>query len=256
MDIYVPWLDTHITGDGHLQSGGGKQPRSRFLQPRIGDQDLRQHLLYRKESYITQVQGHGWAVQTSTTYTFNSEGKTFATIPLTPFIFGMDGRAYLANGATSIDVSLGGSSTLGPTPVDLVSAHINSPISGSQIFSAQFSTHVHLSEVMAAAPMQVNYEMTNREPTSPRRARKLAVHRRCAVSLGPAELRRQDSPRLYDAGGGTTEYSGTVDLSELGGPPVTAQFRLGYGNGHDYWLTRAIIGLGDDGNSDCRCLFR
>ena len=33
----------------------------------------------------------------------------------------------------------------------------------------------------------------------------------------------------------------------MGGPPVTAQFRLGYGNGHDYWLARAIIGLGDTG---------
>ena len=28
---------------------------------------------------------------------------------------------------------------------------------------------------------------------------------------------------------------------------MTAQFRLGYGNGHDYWLTRAIISLGDTG---------
>src|SRR5208337_1302327 len=48
-------------------------------------------------------------------------------------------------------------------------------------------------------------------------------------------------------GGSTTEYSGTVDLSELGGPPLTAQFRLGYANGHDYWLTRATLGLGDTG---------
>ena len=71
----------------------------------------------------------------------------------------MNGHAYLANEAGSVDVPLGGSSVLGHTPVDLVSAHITVPTSGSQIFTALFSTHVHLSEVMAAAPMQVNYEM-------------------------------------------------------------------------------------------------
>jgi len=36
---------------------------------------------------FTQVQGHGWAVQTSTTYTFNAEGKAFTTIEMkTSFI--------------------------------------------------------------------------------------------------------------------------------------------------------------------------
>jgi hypothetical protein len=41
--------------------------------------------------------------------------------------------------------------------------------------------------------------------------------------------------------------SGTVDLSQLGGPPITGQFRLGYMNGHDYWLTRVSVPLGAEG---------
>ena len=247
MDIYVPWLDTHIKGDAHLQSGGGKQASITFPNsPAQVTKTYGNVSFTAKNLVFTQVQGHGWAVQTTTTYTFNAEGKTFTTIPLTPFIFGMDGRAYLANNASSIDVPLGGSAKLGPTPVDLVSAHIAVPISGSQIFTAQFSTHVHLSEVMAAAPMQVNYELdesgTNITQQGP-------TNSPFTVDVPYPSGQPSSDAKVHPVynGGGTTEYSGTVDLSELGGPPVTAQFRLGYGNGHDYWLTRAIIGLGDTG---------
>jgi hypothetical protein len=38
--------------------------------------------------------------------------------------------------------------------------------------------------------------------------------------------------------------SGSVDLSELGAPPITGEFRLGYQGGHDYWLTRITYSLG------------
>ena len=203
-----------------------------------------------KNLQFTQVQGLSWAVQTSTTYTFNAEGRTFATIPITPFYFGMNGHAYLANEAGSVDVPLGGSSVLGHTPVDLVSAHITVPTGGSQIFTALFSTHVHLSEVMAAAPMQVNYEMdesgtniTQQGPTNSPFT--IDVPYPSGQSSSDAKIHP-----VYSGGGngsGTTDYSGTVDLSEMGGPPVTGQFRLGYGNGHDYWLARATIGLGDTG---------
>ncbi len=251
MDIYVPWLDTHITGDGHLQSGGGKEPSITFpAAPQSVTKTYGNISFTAKNLTITQVLGHGWAVQTSTTYTFASEGKTFATIPLAPFIFGMDGRAYLANGATSNDVSLGGSSTLGPTPVDLVSAHINIPISGDQIFSAQFSTHVHLSEVMPAAPMQVNYGMTqsgtNFTAQGPQNS-PFTIDLPYPSGQPSSEAKIHPVYNGGSSGGGTSEYSGTVDLSELGGPPVTAQFRLGYGNGHDYWITRATVSLGEEG---------
>ena len=251
MDIYVPWLDTHIQGDAHLQSGGGQQASITFPTTTAPVTKTYGNVSFTAKNLVfTQVQGHGWAVQTSTTYTFNAEGKPFTTIPLTPFIFGMDGRAYLANSASSVDVPLGGSAKLGPTPVDLVSAHITVPISGSQIFTAQFSTHVHLSEVMAAAPMQVNYEL---DESGANISQQGPTNSPFTVDVPyPSGQPSSDAKvhPVYSGGGnngGTTEYSGTVDLSELGGPPVTAQFRLGYGNGHDYWLTRAIISLGDEG---------
>ena len=251
MDIYVPWLDTHITGDAHLQSGGGQQASITFPTGAPSVTKTYGNISFTaKNLEFTQVLGHSWAVQTSTTYTFSSEGKTFATIPLTPFYFGMDGRAYLANGATSIDVPLGGSSTLGPTPVDLVSAHIDMPINGDQVFSAQFSTHVHLSEVMPAAPMQVNYAMTqsgtNFSAQGPQNS-PFTLDLPYPSGQPTSEAKIHPVYNGGSSGGGTSEYSGTVDLSELGGPPVTGQFRLGYGNGHDYWIARATIGLGDTG---------
>lgn len=251
MDIYVPWLDTHITGDAHLQSGGGQQASITF--PTSADAVTKTYgniSFTAKNLEFTQVLGHSWAVQTSTVYTFASEGKIFTSIPLTPFYFGMDGRAYLANGATSIDVPLGGSSTLGPTPVDLVSAHIDMPLTGDQVFSAQFSTHVHLSEVMPAAPMQVNYGMTQ---TGTNFTAQGPQNSPFTVDLpypsGQPSSEAKIHP-VYNGGNSNsnvTEYSGSVDLSEFGGPPVSGQFRLGYGNGHDYWLTRATISLGDTG---------
>ncbi len=247
MDIYVPWLDTHITGDGHLQSGGGKQATITFPSGAPSVTKTYGNISFTAKNLVfTQVQGLSWAVQTSTVYTFNAEGKPFATIPITPFYFGMNGHAYLTNEAGSVDVPLGGSSKLGQTPVDLVSAHITVPISGSQIFTALFSTHVHLSEVMAAAPMQVNYELdesgTNITQQGP-------TNSPFTVDVPYPSGQPSSDAKVHPVynGGSTTEYSGTVDLSELGGPPVTAQFRLGYGNGHDYWLTRAIISLGDTG---------
>ena len=250
MDIYVPWLDTHITGDAHLQSGGGQQASITFPTGAPSVTKTYGNISFTASNLtFTQVLGHSWAVETSTTYKFSSEGKTFTTISLAPFYFGMDGRAYLANGATSIDVPLGGSSTLGPTPVDLVSAHIDMPINGDQVFNAQFSTHVHLSEVMPAAPMQVNYAMTqsgtNFSAQGPQNSPfTLDVPYPSGQPTSEAKIHP-----VYNSSsnGGTSEYSGTVDLSELGGPPITGQFRLGYGNGHDYWLARATIGLGDTG---------
>jgi hypothetical protein len=251
MDIYVPWLDTHITGDAHLQSGGGQQASITFPTGAPAVTKTYGKISFTaKNLEFTQVLGHSWAVQTSTTYKFSSEGKTFATIPLTPFYFGMDGRAYLANGATSTDVPLGGSSTLGPTPVDLVSAHIDMPLNGDQVFSAQFSTHVHLSEVMPVAPMQVNYGMTQSGTNFTAQGPQSSPF---TLDLPYPSGQPSSEARIHpvysggNSNSGATEYSGTVDLSELGGPSVSAQFRLGYGNGHDYWLTRATVSLGDTG---------
>ena len=247
VDIYVPWLDTHITGSGKLITGGGQQAAITFqTNPQPVTKTYGNISFKASNLLFTQVQNIGWAVQSSTTFTFSTEGKKFAIVPLTPFTFGMDGRGYLGNGGTAQDVSLMGSSTLGSTPVDLQSVHITVPMSGSEVMGAQFATTVHLSEVMPAVPMQVNYEMdeagTNITAQGP-------TNSPFTVDVPYPSGSPTSDAKIHPVYGGQTgtEYNGTVDLSELGGPPVTAQFRLGYANGHDYWLARAIIGLGDTG---------
>lgn len=249
VDIHVPWLDTDIQGDGTLVSGGGQHASITFPTNTQPVTKTYGNISFNAKNLIfTQVKNIGWAVQSSTTFTFSTEGKTFAMVALSPFTFGMDGRGYLGNGGTAQDVSLSGGSTLGSTPVDLQSVHITVPLEGSEVMGAQFATTVHLSEVMPATPMQVNYEM-DASGTNWNISTQGPTNSPFTVDVAYPSGSPTSDAKIHPVYGGQTgnEYNGTVDLSELGGPPVTAQFRLGYANGHDYWLARAIIGLGDTG---------
>ncbi len=249
MDIYVPWLDTHLKGDATLLSGGGKEASITFpfTSPPIS-KTYGNFAFTASNLNFTQEQGIGWSVLTSTHFVFSTENKQFADFDKT-FIFGMDGRGYFANASPSQDVSLGGSSHLGQTPVDLVSVHLTTPTTGSQVLAALFNTNVHLSEVMAAAPVQVNYSIdksgTNYATTGPSNA-PFTID--VPYPSGQPSADAQVHP-VYSggAGGAGTEYSGSVDLSELGGPPITGEFRLGYQGGHDYWLTRVSYTLSPTG---------
>lgn len=249
MDVYVPWLDTHLKGDASLQSGGGKQAVISFpLTASPVSKTYGNFSFTASNLQFTQQQNLGWVVQTNTHFVFSTENKQFAAFDHI-FFFGMDGRGYFLNGVQAADIPLGGSSHFGTTPVDLVSAHVSLPSSGNAVMGVQFSTTVHLSEVMAAAPMQVNYAFnkngTNYSTSGP-------TNSPFSIDVPyPAGQPSSDAKvhPVYSggSGGGATEYSGTVDMSELGGPPVTGEFRLGYQGGHDYWLTRVSYALGPTG---------
>jgi hypothetical protein len=53
----------------------------------------------------------------------------------------------------------------------------------------------------------------------------------------------------YAANGPTPndQFKGDVDMAMFGGPPVKAQFRLGYMGDGDYWIARVTIPLGPSG---------
>ncbi len=246
MDIYVPWLDTHLKGDATLQSGGGKQASISF--PFTSPPVTKTHGNFgftASNLQFTQQQNVGWAVQANTHFVFSAQNKQFAAFDQV-FYFGMDGRGYFAQGSQAKDVSLGGSSTLGQTPVDLVSVHLTAAPSGNQVLAALFNTNVHLSEVMAAASVQVNYEInksgTNYSTLGPTNAP-------FTIDVPYPSGQPSSEAKIHPvySGSAGTEYSGTVDLSELGGPPITGEFRLGYQGGHDYWLTRVSYSLGPTG---------
>ena len=242
MDVYVPWLDTHLKGDATLQSGGGKQASISFpfssspVSKTYGNFGFTASNLQ-----FTLQQNVGWAVQANTHFVFSADNKQFAAFDQV-FYFGMDGRGYFAKGDQSKDISLGGSSTLRQTPVDLVSVHLTAAPSGDQVVAALFNTSVHLSEVMAATAVQLNYEIdksgTNYSTTGP-------TNSPFTIDVPYPSGQPSSEAKIHPvySGGSNSEYSGSVDLSEIGGPEMKGEFRLGYQNGHDYWLTRVGVTL-------------
>jgi hypothetical protein len=242
MDVYVPWLDTHLKGDATLQSGGGKQASISFpfSSPPVS-KTYGNFGFTASNLQFTLQQNVGWAVQANTHFVFSADNKQFAAFDQV-FYFGMDGRGYFAKGDQSKDLPLGGSSSLRQTPVDLVSVHLAAAPSGDQVLAALFNTSVHLSEVMAATAVQVNYEIdksgTNYSTIGPTNS-PFTID----VPYPSGQPSSQATIHPVSSGGSNSEYSGSVDLSELGGPSMKGEFRLGYQNGHDYWLTRVGVTL-------------
>ncbi len=249
MDVHVPWLDADLTGNADLLSGGGKQANMTFplTSPSVS-KNYGNFSFTASNLTFTEEQNVGWVVQANTHFVFSAQSKIFSAFDQV-FYFGMDGRGYFAQGNTTKDISLGGSSTLGQTPVNLASVHLTAPTSGPQVLTAMFNTSVHLSEVMAAAQAQVNYSVDNNSSSYSASGPAFAPF---TIDVPyPAGQPSSDATvhPVYSGAGGTSgdEISGSVDLSELGGPPITGEFRLGYQGGHDYWLTRVTYALGATG---------
>jgi hypothetical protein len=247
MDVKVPWLDADLHGNAQLQSGGGQQASISFpLQYSVSPKTYTNVVLKPSNLQFTKLQNVGWAVYADTEWDFSAEEKSFAKVPAKMY-FSMDGRAYFEKASTTQDVQLGGTSSLGDTPLELISAHLSTSPTGTDALDAMFQTKLHLSEVMPASDVQVNYSIQDSSGTY--------------SSLGPTNTpftvevpypagQPASDARVhpvYNSSNSGSQYSGTVDLSELGGPPITGEFRLGYQGGHDYWITRVTYSLGQAG---------
>ncbi len=247
MDVKVPWLDADLHGDAQLQSGGGQQASISFpLQYSVSQKNYTNVVLKPSNLQFTKVQNVGWAVYADTEWDFSAENKPFAKIPLKIY-FSMDGRAYFEKASTTKDVQLGGTSSLGDTPLELVSAHLSASPTGTDALDINFQTKLHLSEVMPASDVQVNYNINDSNNSYSAAG---PVNTPFTVEIPyPSGQPASDAKvhPVYNSGNSGTQYSGTVDLSELGGPPITGEFRLGYQGGHDFWLTRVTYSLGATG---------
>ncbi len=253
MDIHVPWLNADLTGSATLLSGGGKQASISFPLTSPSVTKTFENFGFTASNLKFISEPFGWAVQTNTTFNFTGGNTQFATFNQI-FFFGMDGRGYFPQGALTKTISLGGSSHLNKTPVDLSTVQLNAPSSGEQVLAALFNTNVHLSEVMPAQSVQVNYSVsqsgTNYTTTGP-----TFTPFTIDVPFPPGSTSPSAEAKIHPvyapgSGQGSTAndvISGSVDLSELGGPPITGEFRLGYMGGHDYWLTRISYPLGPEG---------
>ncbi len=246
MDVHVPWLNTDLKGDPQLQSGGGNQASITF--PLNGSaQPLNYANVTLKASNLqfTKAQYFGWAVQADTEWDLSAENKRLAQVKTNMF-FGMDGRAYFKQANPSRDVSLGGTGLLNATPLELVNAHLTAPQSGPDVLDFAIQTKLHLSEVMPVSDVQINYSITK---SSTQYSAAGPTNSPFMVDVPYPAGQPASEAKIHPtySGGSNSEYSGTVDLAQLGGPPITGEFRLGYQGGHDYWLTRVTIGLGAEG---------
>lgn len=277
MDVHVPWLDTHLTGDICLISGvPGQEAYFDFT-------DVTQNEIVMEYRGITMAvrnllfgnfQQTGWGARSeSTSFRFEAEKVVFADNVVVPgIIYSMDGWPYFENG-TSIEIPLGGKSTLGQTPVDLTSVRIGFYQSGPAVFSFDFATTFSISEVLSSVAVPVSYGLTRDgynygadgprvspfdlevafPAGQPRVAAKIHIE---YTGEGLSSNTAVNSPagwwpfsvaEAHAASGAKDSFAGSLDMEMFDGPPIAAEFRLGYLNGHDYWLMRATLDPGPSG---------
>ena len=247
MKIHVPWLELDLTGDAKLQSGSGKQASLVFPGSQATVTKNYGNLVMKASNLVFgNEENVGWSVNTDTHFDLKAENKPFASFDVPGLFFAMNGRAYFAQGKTATDVSLSGKSTLGQTPLDLQSVHVLAPASGADHLKFNVATLARLSEVMPAADMQVNYAINYAgnayEGAGPFNS---PFSVKVAFPAGQPTIVGTFNP-VYGTGSGP-RYHGNVDLAMFGGPPVKAEFVLGYQGNSDYWLTRLTYALPGNG---------
>jgi hypothetical protein len=251
MKVHVPWPETEFGGDAQLQSGGGKAASVGFAftgsaPPQQYNDPPNRISMKARHLFFTQEENVGWAVRADTDFALLAEGKQFASFTADGMFFGFDGRAYFAKGAPSTTIALSGHASLGDTPLDLESVTLTAANSGAGRLHFAVKVTTHLSVTLPAAETQVNYDITrpgtdyvgSGPVTSPF---SVAI----AFPAGSPALQAKISPH-YD-GAQDTRFYGPLDLAMFGGPPIKAEFLLGYENGKSYWLTRAEYSLGPSG---------
>ncbi len=276
MDVHLPWPDTHLTGDVSLICGvPGQEAYFDFTDVTQNEivKEYRGISMAVRNLLFGNFQQTGWGARSeSTTFRFEAENVVFADNVVVPgIIYSMDGRPYLENGS-SVEIPLGGKSTLGQTPVDLTSVRIGLYQSGPAVFSFDFDTTFSISEVLSSVAVPVHYGLTRDGKKyaadgprvnpfglevafpagQPRVKAKVHIEYTgdgltSTAAASPATWWPFDVAEAHAASGAQDSFAGSVDMEMFDGPPIQAEFRLGYLGGHDYWLMRASLDLGPAG---------
>lgn len=249
MIVHVPWLDTDMKGDAklHYQGGGDKG----IIFPLSGTVPLREYgNIKMKANNLAFVheENIGWAVRTGTRFDFIAEAKPFTQINVPELFFDMHGRSFFAKGATSKTINLTGSANLGKTVLDLVSVDLDTKKTDNDRLKFNINTRLRLSDVLPLADVQVLYSIVRPADvysgtgpvTGP-----FAV--KAILPAGQPTVDATIQPVYAPKSNQETRYLGTIDIGLFGGPPIKAEFLLGYKGNNDYWLTRASIPLGHSG---------
>jgi hypothetical protein len=245
MSVNVPWIGAKLSGDAHLLETGSQTGAIYFSlsSPNVTKQ-FGPVRLTASNLQLTQVGGLGWTVSGGGLFHFDTAGATFTDVNVPNMYFTFAGRPAFTGGATSLDVPLSGSTLMGKTPLDLQSVHLSGATSGNDRLGVAFSTVAHLSAAMPSSNVQVNYDVTDTSGSGPVTS---PFTTEVAFPAGNPTIDAKIAPAYDPSSGSNTRYYGKVDLAMLGGPPVSAEFLLGYQGSSDYWLTRASIPLSPEG---------
>jgi len=278
LDVDLPWLETHLKGDARLVHGVPGQEAffdfSAISQSEVV-KEYRGITMMVRDLLFGNFPQAGWAARAdSTTFRFEAEDVVFAdNVVAAGIIYSMDGRPLLENGS-DMEIALGGKSTLGLTPIDLESVRITFHKTGNAVLSFNFATSFSISEVLSSVEVPVRYAI-NRDGNQyqaegpyvtpfdldvsfpagqPNVEAKVHIeYTGSGLSSSTAAAESSDSwwpfgvTEAHAASGPQDRFNGTLDMKMFDGPPIAAEFRLGYLNGHDYWLMRATLDLGPSG---------
>jgi hypothetical protein len=267
--VQVPWLNLKLKQDVKLQSGGGHQAGIQFNFPQPANPvtlNYANSTITAKDFVFTNLTDVGWALYSTSTFDLRSEGKHFAMVSDVPIYYGMQGRPFIAdvNGVNkgSTVIPLQGTSTLGPTPVDLASVRISAPSdpvsANNHILDFDFTTKSHLSTALPSSDMHVIYGVIrNGSDSAPSTyldtqlsnlhfsvpmvfpAADPSVDVNIEPDYTPGES-QTESASQGDPGSHTVFEQNGVDLGLFGVSGVTGSFKLGYGsNGDDFWVIKA-----------------
>ena len=247
-DAHLPWLDVDLHADEvplvpreNAFDFAGVTPAgnvSRSFGP------IRMDVA--KSSFRFGTDAGGWRAITEPHFTFKAEGKDFLASPLTvpDMRFGMNGRAWFDDqAASSRDIPLSGTASLGKTQFDLTSVSLVGGAGSDERLVARFQGKLNLSKALPAADVQVDYRISGEQyaGSGPFSA---PFTIKTAFPPGQPTAEATIAPVYAPTSGQQTRYLGSVDLGLFGGPPIKGEFLLGYQGSEDYWLTRVNVPLG------------
>ena len=256
--VHVPWLNKDLTSSQagtQLTAGRNTSNGTISLNLTSNPTTLAEGPITLTASPMSfaSVQGVGWAVKSDTIFSFQGEQKQFASgIAVHGFDYGMDGAAYFDDGSATRHIDLTGQQGyINGSVVALKSVDVQtSPPSSPTRLSFAFDTALTISQALPQAEAPVSYQIA--EPSQGRYTGSGPVvlpfklekpfpdaNPSVDLHLTPAYVgsSSQSGPHIVFAGG--------LDMGMFGsGSPVSGKFVLGYANGDDFWLARAVLDLG------------
>ncbi|MGH7707855.1 MAG: hypothetical protein ACREM6_08030, partial [Vulcanimicrobiaceae bacterium] len=241
MDVHVPWLGADLRGDATIVTSGTAQLA---LTTAPVEQNYGPITMAVDDIAFGSVQGHGWVVFGNAHFDFRNGAVAFTHADVDNVIFTLGGRPLFGKGSTTADIALGNATKFNQTPLDLRSLHLSAARSGSDQLAFDFDVGARISQSLPESETHVHYDIHSGgsgfvadQPTMD------PFQTEVALPLAQPAVDSKMTPQYRKTPSGDDQYYGDVDMASFGGPPVKAQFLLGFTQGSDYWTVRGDVGF-------------